>query len=101
LAMLAWVDAATEAGAEIMDLGRGSGEPEGPKGSLGPTRLPYVSLQAARSPVFQPVLEAVLWCRAEAWRLRRRRIRPRQREQFKQRQDTSDPQQPRTMESFD
>ena len=35
IAMQAWVEAARDAGAEVMNLGRGSGEPQGPKAALG------------------------------------------------------------------
>jgi Acetyltransferase (GNAT) domain len=48
VAMHAWVEAAMEAGAESMHLGRGSGEPQGPKGSLGPTRIESGFLLASR-----------------------------------------------------
>ncbi|MFT4852731.1 MAG: hypothetical protein ACJAWK_000802 [Candidatus Azotimanducaceae bacterium] len=49
IAMEAWVDAAIEAGAEVMNLGRGSGEPQGPKGALGATRYKSVFLKAGRT----------------------------------------------------
>jgi hypothetical protein len=48
LAMLTWVDAAIKAGAHSMHLGRGSGEAQGPKGSLGPTRFDSGVLLASR-----------------------------------------------------
>lgn len=69
IAMAAWVEAAMDAGAEVMDLGRGSGEPEGPKGGLGPTMRPCASFQAARSPALQQVLMSSLWLRAETGKL--------------------------------
>lgn len=49
IAMEAWVDAAIDAGAEVMNLGRGSGEAQGPKGALGSTRYESVFLKAGRT----------------------------------------------------
>jgi len=53
IAMQTWVEAAQNAGAEVMNLGRGSGEPQGPKGALGPTRHPCGIFKAGSSSPFQ------------------------------------------------
>jgi len=70
LAMLAWVDAAMAAGAEVMYLGRGAAEPEGPKARLGPRRLDLVDVLVAPSAREQRRLNAL---RGLATRLRRLR----------------------------
>jgi hypothetical protein len=49
IAMLAWVDEAMKMGCTAMYLGRGAGEPEGPKGRLGATELPLYDVVAART----------------------------------------------------
>ena len=51
--MVIWRFAAQNAGAEVMNLGRGSGEPQGPKGALGPTRHPCGIFKAGSSSPFQ------------------------------------------------
>lgn len=56
VAMQAWVEAAQEAGAEVMSLGRGSGEPQGPKGALGPSKHPCGIFQIGSSPAMQQIV---------------------------------------------
>jgi len=78
VAMLAWVDAAMKAGAEVMQLGRGSGEPEGPKGSLGPTMVDCGFLLAGRTHTIHRLLATALWLRKKASLLRKKlRMKPR------------------------
>jgi CelD/BcsL family acetyltransferase involved in cellulose biosynthesis len=58
IAMLTWVEEAIAANAQVMYLGRGAGDPEGPKARLGPTEVPLADVLAARSVGSQRVLEA-------------------------------------------
>jgi hypothetical protein len=60
VAMLAWVDEAAAAGAEIMYLGRGAGQPEGPKARLGAEPLPLFDVLVAPSARRQAALSALL-----------------------------------------
>jgi hypothetical protein len=60
IAMLGFVEAAQAAGAAVLDLGRGSGEPGGPKADLAPVRIPFAGLLAGRSWLTQRVLEVPL-----------------------------------------
>ena len=53
IAMLAWVEEAAAAGAHRMYLGRGAGEPEGPKARLGAHEVPLADVLAAPSPTRQ------------------------------------------------
>ena len=71
-ALLALVEAAMASGAEVMNLGRGSGEQGGPKASLGPQRLPLGRLVATRSRVAQRALTVAIASRT-AWRRARGR----------------------------
>jgi CelD/BcsL family acetyltransferase involved in cellulose biosynthesis len=71
-AMLAWVEAATAAGAEVMYLGRGAGEPEGPKARLGPSRLDFANVLVAASARRQRRLDALRGLAAPLGRLRGR-----------------------------
>jgi CelD/BcsL family acetyltransferase involved in cellulose biosynthesis len=76
VAMLAWVDEAVDAGAEAMYLGRGAGEPEGPKARLGARPIELMDVLAAPSRARQRVLEATLDVLAAArgtWRAARMR----------------------------
>lgn len=57
VSMQAWVEAAQEAGAEIMSLGRGSGEPQSPKGALGPTEHPCGIYQIGSNSLTQKIVE--------------------------------------------
>ena len=63
VAMLAWVEEAAAAGAEIMYLGRGAGRPEGPKARIGAEALPLFDVLAAPSPRRQSALTALLRAR--------------------------------------
>ncbi len=63
VAMLAWVEEAAAAGAEIMYLGRGAGQPEGPKARIGAEALPLFDVLAAPSPRRQSLLTMVLRAR--------------------------------------
>ena len=72
VAMLAWVESALAAGGKVMNLGSGSGEPEGPKAALGPTLVPCGRLIAARSAAAQRALEGALWLRKAVWVARMR-----------------------------
>lgn len=56
IAMQAWVEAAMEAGAEVMNLGRGSGEPQGPKAALGPEKYPCDFFKSSGKAVFELAL---------------------------------------------
>jgi hypothetical protein len=73
VAMLASVEAAMSAGAEVMDLGCGSGEPGGPKFRIGATMVPLASFVAARAERWQRPLEGALWLRKRARGIRRGR----------------------------
>ena len=64
--MLTLVEEAIRTGAEVLDLGRGAGNPEGPKGKLEPTKVLYGSFQAARSRALQMPLETVLKIRSKS-----------------------------------
>jgi hypothetical protein len=75
VAMLASVEAAMAAGAEVMDLGCGSGEPGGPKFRIGATMVPLASFAAASSQRWQRPLEGALWLRKSARHVRSRRGR--------------------------
>jgi hypothetical protein len=72
LTMLAGVEAAMAAGGEVMNLGGTAGEPEGPKGALGPTLVPGGRLIAVRWRAAQPALEGALWLRKMVWVARMR-----------------------------
>lgn len=63
-ALLAFVDAAHAAGATTVNLGRGAGEPGGPKADLYPRRLSLAGIFAARSWALQQALELPLALRA-------------------------------------
>jgi CelD/BcsL family acetyltransferase involved in cellulose biosynthesis len=58
LAMLAWVEEAMALGATQMYLGRGGGDPQGPKARLGATEVPLVDVLAATTRLLQPGLGA-------------------------------------------
>ena len=70
VAMLGWVDAAAAAGAEVMYLGRGAGDPEGPKARIGAEVLPLSDVLAAASPRRQSALAALLGAKAMLSRIR-------------------------------
>jgi hypothetical protein len=53
VAMLEVVEVSRDAGARVLELGRGGGAPGGPKHRLGPMEVPYVSFFAARSASLQ------------------------------------------------
>jgi CelD/BcsL family acetyltransferase involved in cellulose biosynthesis len=53
IAMLAWVEEAAAAGARAMYLGRGAGEPEGPKSRLGAHAISLADVLVASSPARQ------------------------------------------------
>jgi hypothetical protein len=72
VAMLAWVEEAMAAGAEVMYLGRGAGEPEGPKMRLGAHEVPLFDVLLARSAVQQRVMEFGTAARAPIRRARAR-----------------------------
>jgi CelD/BcsL family acetyltransferase involved in cellulose biosynthesis len=55
-----------KAGVHTVDLGWGAGEPEGPKASIGPTRVIVNRILAAGSPRSQSFIEAALSLRAFA-----------------------------------
>lgn len=55
--MLALVDAASAAGAEVMALGQGSGRSEGPKARIGSQPVPYLTLFAGRTATTQRLVE--------------------------------------------
>lgn len=67
--MVAWADAAVSAGAELMFLGRGATQPEGPKARIGGGPLPFVSVFAGRTKTIQQVLYQGLLLRHRARRL--------------------------------
>jgi GNAT acetyltransferase-like protein len=60
LAMLTWTDIARDEGAETMVLGRGAGNPEGPKRKLGAVEVPFATFLVARSEPLQGLLEQAL-----------------------------------------
>jgi CelD/BcsL family acetyltransferase involved in cellulose biosynthesis len=60
IALLAWVEEATTAGAQVMDLSRGGGEPGGPKRRLGAGPAPWGTVIAARSRPLQQGFVAAL-----------------------------------------
>src|SRR5919197_5784809 len=60
VAMLTWVEEAAAAGAEVMYLGRGAGQPESPKARLGARAFPLFDVLAARSAGRQSALATVL-----------------------------------------
>lgn len=64
LAMLAWVEEAMNLGATEMYLGRGGGDPQGPKARLGATEIPLVDFVAASRRSFQRGLRAALAVRS-------------------------------------
>ena len=64
LAMLTLVEEAVSAGAEVLDIGLGGGNPEGPKGKLHPIKILFGSFQAASSRTLQTPLETVLKIRS-------------------------------------
>lgn len=76
-ALLAFVDAAHAAGATVVDLGRGAGEPGGPKADLYPTRVPMAGMFAARSWALQHALEVPLVLRGRFKRIAAERRAPR------------------------
>ena len=53
VAIQTWVEAAQDAGATIMNLGRGSGEAQGPKGGLGPAKHLCGIFKAGSNPPLQ------------------------------------------------
>src|SRR5262249_35788637 len=54
LAMLTLVEEAVSAGAEVLDVGLGGGNPEGPKGKLEPLNVPFVSCCVLARPANAP-----------------------------------------------
>jgi hypothetical protein len=74
VALLAMVEGAMEAGAEVMYLGRG---PSGPKDRMRPTLVPAGSLFVGRSPATQRALSAGLMLERAAGAVRplQRRLR--------------------------
>jgi hypothetical protein len=57
LAILTWADVARDEGATTMVLGRGAGNPEGPKRKLGAVEVPFATFFVARSEPLQRLLE--------------------------------------------
>ena len=72
VAALAVVEALIEAGAEVLDLGRGSARPGGFKADLAPTRVASGSIVAARSHAVQRCLDTASLLRRAAGSARRR-----------------------------
>jgi hypothetical protein len=72
VAMLAWVEEAMRVGADVMYLGRGAGDREGPKARLGARELALVDVRAASTPGRQHAIDAVLRAARPIRRLRRR-----------------------------
>lgn len=60
LALLTWTDIARDEGATTMVLGRGAGNPEGPKRKLGAIEVPFATFLVARSEPLQRLLERAL-----------------------------------------
>lgn len=60
LALLTWTDIARDEGATTMVLGRGAGNPEGPKRKLGAIEAPFATFLVARSEPLQRLLERAL-----------------------------------------
>ncbi|MFC2160403.1 GNAT family N-acetyltransferase [Acidobacteriota bacterium] len=70
--MLAWIEEAMKSEAKVLLLGGGSGEPEGPKGSLGPTMHDCGSLLAGRTPGIQRLILSSIRLRNKFIKLRNR-----------------------------
>lgn len=70
--MLAFAEAAFATGATVLDLGRGSGHPGGPKADLQPSRAPVAGIFAARSWPAQQLMEVPLAIAARARRISER-----------------------------
>jgi hypothetical protein len=73
VALLACVEAAAAAGADVMDLGWGAGYPGSPKARLGPTQVPIARLLAASSPRRQRFVERLDVAASGLERLRSRK----------------------------
>ncbi|MCW2963784.1 MAG: Acetyltransferase domain [Actinomycetia bacterium] len=73
VALLACVEAAASAGAEVMDLGWGACAPESPKARFGPTPVPVARLRAASSPRRQRLFDGLDTAAGALERLRSRK----------------------------